>query len=391
VQALISIQQTQDLLFSYLPVLDGEQVELDQSFGRILAEPITADRAIPPYDRVMMDGIAIRYENFVSGQREFAVTGIQAAGMPTLTLEDPTECIEVMTGGVLPENTDCVIKIEDIRLENGIAHLSSTCPAQSGQHIHPHGSDQESGALLVYQGHLIGPPEIAIAASVGQTNLTVTRLPKILLITTGDEVIPPAHLPLAHQIRRSHYPAIRASIESKQLGLVVNIHVPDTRESLENAVSDGLKNADLILLTGGISMGKYDYVAPVLESLVGAPIFHGVAQRPGKPFAFWSGEKPVFALPGNPASVMACLARYVIPALRKMRGEDWKPESFPLAHETIWNAPLPGLLASYIFQNQLHTAPPRNSGDYTALAGAEGICELPSTSPSGKAVHFYPW
>jgi len=391
VQPLISIQQAEDLISAHLPSLGWEECALESSQGRVLAEAITADRAIPPYDRVMMDGIAICYESFAAGQRDFAIAGTQAAGASALTLENPKDCLEVMTGAVLPENVDCVIKIEDVQLENNTAHLSASCPARAGQHIHPLGSDQDEGSLLVPLGNIISAPEAAIAASVGHTSLLVSSLPKILLITTGDEVIPPEDTPLPHQIRRSHAPAITMSIETQKLGLVETIHVPDTREALEEAVSMGLNNKDLILLTGGISMGKFDYVAPVLESLVGAPLFHGIAQRPGKPFAFWAEKKPIFALPGNPVSVMACIARYVLPALRKMRNEVWKPQPFPLAHETIWNAPFPGLVASHIFNNQIHTAPPRNSGDYTALAGAQGICEIPSTSPSGTILHFYPW
>ena len=360
----------------------------------------------------MMDGIAIDYGSFVSGRRDFAIAGTQAAGQPPLTLENADTCIEVMTGAVLPRGTACVVKIEDIRLENCVAHLSPTCSAQQGQHIHPLASDREKGAVLVSAGSIVTPPVAAIAASVGMTRLSVSRIPSILLITTGDEVIPAGEAPLPHQIRRSHCPAIRASIEPKQLGLIENMHVPDTREALERAVAKGLENADLILLTGGISMGKYDYVAPVMESLAGEPVFHGVAQRPGKPFAFWSWRrppvaspssvsdashkdggvyKPVFALPGNPVSVMACLARYVIPALRAMRGEDWTPELLPLAHDTPWNAPFPGLVASHISKSQLHPAPPRNSGDYTALASAAGICELATTSTAGTPVPFYPW
>ncbi|BDS07965.1 molybdopterin molybdenumtransferase MoeA [Oceaniferula spumae] len=391
VQPLISIHEAEDLILSQLPVLDWEETGLEHAYGRVLAETISADRPIPPYDRVMMDGVAISYQSFAAGRREFTITGTQAAGSPALTLENKDQCLEVMTGAVLPDGCDCVIKIEDIRLENGVAHLSPSCPASPGQHIHPAGSDQEKGSPLVSGGSILSAPELAIAASVGKTQILLVRQPNILLITTGDEVIPPDEQPRPHQIRRSHAPAIKASIESKQLGNVTNVHVSDTKEDLEKAISEGLEDFDIILLTGGISMGKFDYVAPVLDSLVGTPSFHGVAQRPGKPFAFWPGKTPVFALPGNPVSVMACLARYVLPALRHMRRETWNPQTLPLAHETIWNAPFPGLVASNVFDNQLHPSPPRNSGDYSALAGAQGICELPSSSPASTTLPFYPW
>lgn len=391
VQSLISIQQAEEIISSHLPSLDHESIALEHACGRVLAEPILADRAIPPYDRAMMDGIAISHQAFAEGRRDFVIAGTQAAGQPSITLADPQQCLEVMTGAVVPESTDCVIKVEELRIENQTAHLSPSCKANRGQHIHPMGSDQHPGATLVSPEIVLGAAEMAIAASVGQTQLTVVREPHILLITTGDEVIPPDKTPLQHQIRRSHASAISASITSNRLGKVANIHVPDTAEALTNSLQPALEKYDIILLTGGISMGKYDYVAPAMQSLVGAPLFHGIAQRPGKPFAFWSGETPVFALPGNPVSVMACLARYLIPALRKMRREPWSPIPYALAQGVTWNAPFPGLVASHITAGKLHATPPRNSGDYSALAGAQGICELPTTSPSGTHLHFYPW
>ena len=391
VQPLISIQQAEEIISPHLPSLDHETITLEHAHGRVLAEAISADRPIPPYDRAMMDGIAISHQAFTEGRRDFTIAGIQAAGQPAMQLADPTQCLEVMTGAVVPEGADCVIKIEDLEIKNNIAHLPPSYSAVCGQHIHPTGSDQHQGTALVPPSQVLGPAEIAIAASVGQTQLTVVQQARILLITTGDEVIPPNETPLQHQIRRSHASAIDPSITSQQLGKIKNVHVPDTPEALTNCLKSALGKYDTILLTGGISMGKYDYVAPVMDSLVGAPLFHGIAQRPGKPFAFWSGETPVFALPGNPVSVMACLARYILPALRKMRRENWHPQSYALVQDTTWNAPFPGLVASSISEGQLHATPPRNSGDYSALAGTQGICELPSTSPSGTKLHFYPW
>lgn len=388
---LISIQQAEDSIAGHLPQLGQELVSLKDAHGRILAETISADRPIPPYDRAMMDGIAISYQSFADGLRDFTIAGTQAAGQPALQLKNKTDCLEVMTGAMIPAGTDCVIKIEDLQITNNIACIQPSCTVNPRQHIHSLGSDQEKGNTLVPHSSILGAAEVAIAASVGRTELTVTRQPNILLITTGDEVIPPENVPLQYQIRRSHGSAICSSISSQQLGKVINNHVPDTARALAECLQNGLEKYDIVLLTGGISMGKFDYVAPVMESLSGKPLFHGIAQRPGKPFAFWPGDTPVFALPGNPVSVMACMARYLLPALRKMSGQHWTPPTFPLAQNTPWNAPFPGLVASHIINNQLHARPPKNSGDYSALAGAQGICELPSTSPAGTPLHFYPW
>ncbi len=391
VQPLISIQQAEDAISQHLYRLDHESIVIDQACGRFLAAEICADRPIPPYDRAMMDGIAISYQAYAEGTRNFPIAGIQAAGQPATALPNTNQCLEIMTGAVTPLGADCVIKIEDLHIEKEIAHLLPSASASLGQHIHPMGSDQKQGNTIIPAQTTLGPAEIAIAASVGQTQLSVVRIPKILLITTGDEVIPPQETPLQHQIRRSHASAISSSISSHQLGRIDNVHVPDTSEALAKSLKSAIGEYDIILLTGGISMGKYDYVEPVMNSLVGKAAFHGIAQRPGKPFAFWPGETPVFALPGNPASVMACLARYVLPALRQMRGETWQPNLYSLASDVTWNAPFPGLLASRLSNSEVHAKPPRNSGDYTALAGSQGICELSSTAPATTLVSFYPW
>ncbi|MFK7909880.1 MAG: molybdopterin molybdotransferase MoeA [Akkermansiaceae bacterium] len=411
-QELISIKQAYSVITESIKELGHEVVDLENAAGRVIAEQICADRPIPPYDRVMMDGIAISYESFTAGRRDFSIAGTQSAGIAAMEITDSNTCVEVMTGACLPRGTDAVIKVEDIKIQNGTAHLASDYVVEKYQHIHPLGSDQETGSVLVSEGTLLGATELAIAASVGHTKLKVYKSPSILLITTGDEVIPPDETPEPYQIRRSHYHAIRASIESHQLGNVTNVHVPDTKEDLKIALESGIKIYDVILLTGGISMGKFDYVAPVMQSLVGDPCFHGVAQRPGKPFAFWTWRRPplstpradddavpagedckwaIFALPGNPVSVMACIARYILPVLRKMRGENWQPPSHSLTNDTIWNAPFPGLVACSVSENQLHATPPRNSGDYTALAGCHGICELPTTKRAGSLVPYYPW
>ena len=345
-----------------------------------------------------MDGIAICYQSLAQGQTVFPITGIQSAGMPEIELANPETCLEVMTGACLPYGTDTVIKIEDIKIENNAAHLSNASSIKKGQHIHTLGSDQKTGTTLIPSSTILKAPELAIAASVGYKQCLVYQQPKILLITTGDEVIPLKQTPEPYQIRRSHSYAIRASITSNQLGTVDHIHTPDSEAALKSAIESGLKNHDVILITGGISKGKYDYVAPVMQSLVGKPHFHGVAQRPGKPFAFWTTttastqcQRAIFALPGNPVSVMACLARYILPALRHMRGEKWQPLSYPLGPETPWHAPFQGLVASQISNNQMHPNPPRNSGDYTALAGSQGICELPHNTTPGTPLNFYPW
>lgn len=392
--ALITIEEAEALIRANTPVLGEETVTLQSAHGRLLRRPILSDRPSPPFDRAMMDGIAL-HSSALTENREFPIEQIQAAGESQKKLESTLHCLEVMTGAVLPQGADCVIKIEDIQIEDNIAKLLPHANAVAGQHVHPMGSDCKTDETVLSTGSLLGPAELAIAASYGATELTVSRIPSILLITTGDEVIDPADTPLPHQIRRSHPTAIIGAIASRQLGNVTHNHLPDNREALDASLKENMTKYDVVLITGGISMGKFDYVAPVLKDLIGDPVFHGIRQRPGKPFAFWSGTAPekegvkVFCLPGNPVSVMACLARYILPALRQMRNESWQPQQLPLVKHFEWHAKFPGLLASKVIDGKLLLSPPKNSGDYTALAGCTGVTQDPQEL--SKTVSFYPW
>lgn len=388
---LLSPEIAYDRIRASLPKLGTEIVSLDQAFGRVLRQSITADRAVPPFDRAMMDGIAISTKQ---GHREFSITGIQAAGSPALSLESSDQCFEVMTGAVMPNGCDCVIPIEQVSIENGIAKLAADCSPTTGDFIHFEGSDHHAGDTLVEAGIVIGAPEMAIAASCGATELSVSKLPKVLLITTGDEVVPPSGSPEIFQIRSSHPSAIISTLNSQKLADVTHSHLADDESICRVALKEALETADVIALTGGVSKGKFDYIAPLLRELSGEPKFHGVAQRPGKPLGYFSDKIPVFALPGNPLSVMACMARYLLPALKQMLCMPSGVITLPLAQSAPSHPRLTHLLGGRIENGKLYPASPNNSGDYAAILGCHGVIELqPSTSDADANEHynFYPW
>lgn len=374
-----------------LPELGTEIVSLDQAFGRVLRGDITADRAIPPFDRAMMDGIAISTR---LGLSEFTVSGVQAAGSPALTLGSPELCFEVMTGAVVPNGCDCVVPIEQVKIENDIARLDSSCSPKPGDFIHPEGSDHKSGDTLVEAGIVMGAAELAIAASCGATQLEVSRLPKVHLITTGDEVVSPAESPEIYQIRGSHPSAIISTLNSQNLAEVTHSHLTDDEAICSKALKHSLETADVLVLTGGVSKGKFDYIAPLLRELSGEAVFHGVAQRPGKPLGYFADKIPVFALPGNPLSVMACMARYLLPALKQMLCMPSGVQALPLAESVSPHPHLTQLLGARIENGKLYPASPNNSGDYAALLGCHGVVELApaNTSEVGdQHFRFYPW
>ncbi|MGJ8678280.1 MAG: molybdopterin molybdotransferase MoeA [Akkermansiaceae bacterium] len=404
VQALISVPQAESLIHSSLETMNTESIPLAQAQGRYLREDIFADRDLPPFDRVMMDGIAIRFSSWQELNRAFAIEGIQAAGTAALSLKNSDHCIEVMTGCVLPEGCDCVVPIEQITITDQVAHIQVCASLRHGQHIHCQGSDTVEGTNLLQAGIQLQAPELSIAASCGMTTLQVSKLPRILIISTGDEVVEPHETPLPHQIRRSHSTALHASITGMKLGIVTDIHIADEQKTLQAAIEDSLLNFDIIVMTGGVSRGKYDYVAPILEQICGSPLFHGIAQRPGKPFAYWrqtgkqagAASPPIFALPGNPVSVLACAARYLIPALYQMAtGQKFTPSQLRASGSFKCPSHFTGLIPSEIINGKINLQPPSNSGNFLALAGTQGVAEikgdLAGEALLNELVNFYPW
>ena len=397
-QNLISVTQAENIIRQHLTTAAVEIVPLSKAQGRYLREDILADRPLPPFDRVMMDGIAIAHASFTSGNTHFPITGTQAAGTPALTLENADSCIEVMTGCVLPHGCDCIIPIEHIDLSENTASLHSDASPQAKQHIHSAGSDTAAGEILLSSGQVLNAAELAVAASCGATHLKVSALPRILIITTGDELVVPEATPLPHQIRRSHATALAALITGMKLGTVDNIHIADDPVALKETITEALPAHDILIFTGGISRGKYDYVAPVLTELLGSPHFHGIAQRPGKPMAFWknSNSPLVFAHPGNPVSVMACAARYLIPSLVKiLSGRSPNPQQLPATGSFHCPSHFTGLVPCRINNGRIQLVPPSNSGNFLALAATDGIAQLPGELTGKELLNepasFYPW
>ena len=397
-QNLISVTQAENIIRQHLTTAAVEIVPLSKAQGRYLREDILADRPLPPFDRVMMDGIAIAHASFTSGNTHFPITGTQAAGTPALTLENADSCIEVMTGCVLPHGCDCIIPIEHIDLSENTASLHSDASPQAKQHIHSAGSDTAAGEILLSSGQVLNAAELAVAASCGATHLKVSALPRILIITTGDELVVPEATPLPHQIRRSHATALAALITGMKLGTVDNIHIADDPVALKETITEALPAHDILIFTGGISRGKYDYVAPVLTELLGSPHFHGIAQRPGKPMAFWKNPNSplVFAHPGNPVSVMACAARYLIPSLVEiLSGRSPNPQQLPATGSFHCPSHFTGLVPCRINNGRIQLVPPSNSGNFLALAATDGIAQLPGELTGKELLNeqssFYPW
>ncbi len=391
------------LIEDHMPIWSSNTLQLEAAVGHILAEDIAADRDVPAFDRVTMDGIAINFSAYSAGRRSFNVCGVQAAGVAPLALDNKDQCVRVMTGAVLPIATDTVIPIERIELNGDAAEISSTAQVAEGQFVHRRGSDGAQGSIVLKRGTRIRSPEMAVLASVGKAQFQVTRPPRIAVISTGDELVDVAEPVLPHQIRSSNGRAIQAAITLHQCGYATRTRLRDEPADLLATISRLHAENDVLILSGGVSMGDFDFVPGALDHLGAKRVFHRIDQKPGRPMWFGVSRdgKPIFALPGNPVSTLVCLSRYVIPALRTSLGDvNIQTEIASLSANVTdgpkdWTYFVPVTL-QWQRDGRLLATPHKinTSGDFASLAGTDGIAELgidENARNIGSPVAIYKW
>jgi molybdopterin molybdotransferase len=397
---LTTVEATHAIKRAMAP-FDSETVALELAIGRVLRQPVHAERDQPPFDRVMMDGIAIRFAEFDQGRRTFPIQSRQHAGDPAQTLA-AGQCIEIMTGACLPEGADCIVPVERITVRDGAAEIEAGYEATSRQHIHARGSDHTEGTQLLRPGTRIAPADVAIIASAGLTGVAVSRLPVIRVISTGNELVAPGKPIEAHQIRESNGPAVVAMLNQHGYSDCEREHLVDDVEILERRIAKHLDEADVLVLSGGVSMGKADFVPQVLQKLGVKVVFHKISQRPGRPMWFGIGprQQAVFALPGNPVSTLVCCRHYVIPALAGAAGlAPGNPLFAALAQDVAFRPKLTLFLPTRLVSNAagtllalpVHT---NTSGDFASLSGTDGYVELALENTffgTGTAVPLYRW
>jgi molybdopterin molybdotransferase len=399
---MLTPAQAETLIGEQLACLPIESLPLVQCAGAVLRENVYAERDQPPFDRVAMDGIALASASARSGLRRYRIQGVQAAGDVPLSLGSQDACIEVMTGAMLPSECDAVVPVEQIVAGDGNAELAGDVAIEPWHNVHRRGSDSRQGALLLTAGTCLSSPEIAIAASAGMARIRVSAQPAMVVISTGNELIEPGEPILPHQVRRSNVYAVVAGLRRHGFTRVADDHLADDVDELKRRLKFHLDTHDVLIMSGGVSMGRFDLVPRALEELGVRTVFHKIAQRPGKPL--WFGVAPsgaaVFALPGNPVSTLVCLARYVIPALFVAMGETARP-----AERIALGGPVkvdPALAFFLPVRTELDDwgrpwampRPTNGSGDFTSLAGTDGFVELPpgpNTYPKGFVTRLYRW
>ncbi|MCF3110656.1 molybdopterin molybdotransferase MoeA [Niabella sp. CC-SYL272] len=378
----ITVAQADKIIQSQIGNYGTEEVGYDSALGRILAENIVCDRDLPPFNRATVDGITIDFNAYAEGVRSFKIKAVQAAGEPPVPISAKDECIEIMTGAALDHSVNTVIRYEDIDIVNGTATIKNI-EIIKGQQIHLQGRDKKRGDQIANADCIITPALLGLLAAVGKTNVLVKKVPRIKIITTGDEMIEAEKAPTPYQLRRSNGIVIKSVLEKHHVTADV-AHLADDAELIKKELARCLNDYDVLLMSGGVSMGKFDYVPRVLNALGVEALFYKVLQRPGKPFWFGSykRQKPVFAFPGNPVSVFMCLHRYFIPWLNASLGITDRPQ-YAVLQTDIRFAPA----LQYFVQVQLRSNTDgrlmatvhdtNGSGDFSHLTDTDAFMELP--------------
>jgi molybdopterin molybdotransferase len=370
--------------------------------GRTLRQDIFAERDNPPFDRVCMDGIAIASSTYSDGVRRFTVQATQTAGVPAVEFAGGENAVEVMTGAVLPRGTDCVIPQEEYELVDGVVSLRANISGKPYRNVQRRGEDSDPGVPMLTTGTRLGAPEIAVAASAGLARIQVSRQPRIMVISTGDELVEPGEPIAEHQVRRSNAHAVVAALRERGLEQVGNDHIRDDEGLLQERLAQHLDSNDVLVLSGGVSKGKSDFVPKVLKTLGVREIFYQVAQRPGMPmyFGIGPGGQAVFGLPGNPVATLTCLVRYVVPATAFAMGTRPRtPERISLASSVSFGRAATYFLPVSIGYDELGHAVaiprrPNGPGDFLALTLTDGFVELPPRPEpfsEGFVADLYRW
>jgi molybdopterin molybdotransferase len=370
-----------------------EMARVEAAHGRVLRQPVHADRDFPPFARVMMDGYALRAADLHLSRR-FHIAGSAPAGKPRAVLpQEVAACLEVMTGAPLPIGVDVIVPVEETTRVGGMVRVSDEFEAVPDRFIHHAGRDAKDGDLLLKAGIRLGSREIGVAASCGAAVLEVSRLPRIVVIPTGDELVAVDAVPEPHQIRQSNGHAIRAALGRE--GYSAELAVPLGDDARIDELRDILETNDWLVFTGAISKGARDFLPGLLAQLGCACLFHGVAQRPGKPAGFWLGPQgqAIMALPGNPVSALTGLHAFVLPALAVASG---LPQ--PTPRRVIPASPLNALPDMTLHlpvcldeTGRVHAAPTGNSGDFIGLLRSDGFATLPPRGAIQAAFPFTPW
>jgi molybdopterin molybdotransferase len=400
---LIPVESALEMILTRVRRMGMEKVDLLHSLGRVLGEPVVSERDHPPWNNSAMDGYAVRTEDVRNASEQGpvgleVVEEIGAGALPQKPVR-AGQASRIMTGAPVPDGADAVVRVEDTRLQGDRVLILQ--PVDGGENVRSRGEDIQAGRVVLAQNDVIGPAEVGLLASLGRSHLFVYQRPRVAILATGNELADLGESLSANKIMNSNGYALAAQV-TEAGGVPVLLGVAgDSPEALRERLGQGL-SSDLILISGGVSVGAYDFVKEVLEQLGATLTFWRVAMKPGEPLAFGTLEsKLVFGLPGNPVSTMVTFEQFVRPSLRKMQG-----------HTLLFRAVIEGVLRERITKSpgkthfvrvvvekledryEVWTTGNQSSGVLTSMVKANGLLIFPSSSTrieKGERVKVQVW
>ena len=390
----ISVQEAKEILKG-LSLAGGKvQLPLQKSLGYWTAVPMYAPMQVPSFDNSGMDGFAIAWEDM--GESRLLAQVVQAGVFPDFTLEKGT-AVRIFTGAPVPQGADTIVQQEWVRIEGDRIFFEREKLTQ-GMNLRRAGSQCELGQLILPEGTCITPGTLGLLASLGTEEVSVFAAPQVSVILTGDEVVELGQALQPGQIYNANGPALLGYLSQLGISDVKVYKVKDDLAEVIRVIGEALASADVLLLTGGISVGDYDFVQEGLAENGVETLFYKVKQKPGKPL--WVGtrsEQTVFALPGNPASVLSCFMQYVKPCLQQLLGDPdaWKsPQLYPLAQGWKKDVSVTVFLKAKLEQGRIHILPGQESFNLLSFGVADGLVEVGEQLfevEAGTALPFYPW
>jgi molybdopterin molybdotransferase len=390
VSDLITIDEARRRVLTAVTRLGDEPIALPAALGRVLAENVSSPLPVPPFDSSAMDGFAV-----VAGPAaELSVVGEARAGHPFEGAVAPGQAVTISTGAVLPEGADAVVPIERTTAVNEVVSVPSVEP---GKNVRRAGEDIPLNAVVLETGITLGPAELGVAASVGRAELMCAKRPRVAVLVTGDELTEPGAALAPGAIYSSNAHALSAQVERAGGEVVRRTTVPDDRDGTATALEEALGEADVVVVSGGVSVGPHDHVKPALRDLGVEERFWGVSLRPGKPTWFGvRGDTLAFGLPGNPVSAMVTFQLFARPALAALQGAepDAPRVTATLASPIARNARREQAVRVNLRQSQngpqaAPTKGAQGSHVLTSMVGADGLALIApgeGDAPAGERV-----
>ncbi|NBB86868.1 MAG: molybdopterin molybdenumtransferase MoeA [Bacteroidetes bacterium] len=370
----VSVDAAHAHIYPNLRALPTEVVRLTDALGRTTAAAVTSPGPLPPFSNAAMDGVALRAADVPDVPTTLPLAFEVSIATPEQSLPTGT-CARITTGQPLPPGADAVVPVEHTNTKETLAGVQVTHEVTEGQYVRPAGENVAAGDRVIGSGQVLMPAAVSLLAAVGAAEVTVRQQPQVAILVTGDEIVPHTQTPPPGAIRDSNGPDLQGRVQMAG-GQAYVVHAGDRRPALRHALAS-LRSADVLVVSGGMSVGRDDLVREVLTEMGTTWHFHRIRQRPGKPMSFghW-GDVPVFGLPGNPVSSAVCFEVYVRPALAQMLG---RQTIHPPRHTATLTTPLPVMNGLHYFARGV------------ATVSEEGRLQVRSTGAQGSGLSRSMW